>query len=231
MNFKPNVAIYGGAFDPIHMGHLFIIQALIEIFSFKKVMIIPSGESLTKKMKASAFHRLNCLKIALKNEANIEINDFEIKQKGPHFTYSTLSHLREKEKLENREITFILGSDQFSQIESWFQFPEVLFQSNWIIFNRKGDSIESLEKTKSKLISQGVLKPLKKSSLTTAAFKESYETDAHTQVHFADIPLPECSSSDIRKELAIFGELKKPSLFPTNVYDYLKENELYGTKP
>ena len=84
--------IFGGAFDPIHKGHIYMAQKAMEEYALDRILIVPSGHSPNKTENAmTAFnHRYNMCKLAAEAVPGIEVSDIEIKDESTSYTYMTL---------------------------------------------------------------------------------------------------------------------------------------------
>ena len=105
--------IIGGTFDPIHEGHILIAKEAMSECKLDRVVFMPTGNSYMKENVSPAIHRLNMLKVALKNYPEFEISDIEIKRKGNTYTCETIKYL--KETIDD-ELFFIIGSDTLYSI-------------------------------------------------------------------------------------------------------------------
>ncbi len=129
------IGIFGGTFDPIHNGHLITAQSVKEIRNLEKIIFIPAFISPHKQDKhaSKAEHRLNMLRLAIKEIPFFECSDFEIKQHNISYTIDTL---REFKKYYD-EIDLIIGYDNIFQFHSWKEPDEILELANIIVLKRK----------------------------------------------------------------------------------------------
>lgn len=147
------IGIFGGTFDPIHNGHLYIAYEAERQLGLDKVIIIPSGTPPHKKSSkvTDANVRLEMVKIAAKRYVNFEVDDYEVKKEGRSYTCETLKHYREVYK--DSELYFILGADSLINIDTWKNVDEIVSYATLIVFKRPGykssdikDKIEEVEK-------------------------------------------------------------------------------------
>ena len=113
----PLVGLFGGAYDPIHNGHLMIADSLTNKLKLDQLIFIPTGISVTDKNLTSADHRLNMIKLALTN-SKLNVSTYEIDKSlnaEKSFTFSTLEHFFKKNNAIN---FFIMGSDNFLKINT-----------------------------------------------------------------------------------------------------------------
>ena len=129
------VGIFGGTFDPIHLGHLITAQSVKEIRELEKIIFIPAFISPLKSdvKTSSPEDRLNMIKLAIKDVSFFDYSDMEIKMGGVSYTIDTLREL--KKKYEN--IEFIIGYDNIFSFHTWKDPDEILKLSKIIVLKRK----------------------------------------------------------------------------------------------
>ena len=212
----PPIAVFGGAFDPVHTGHLGVIDYLKSEGGFREVWVLPTGDRNPKKPQVSAEHRLACLKIALARTPDVRIEPIELGPRGPLFTTDTLTALgRPKD-----ELCFVIGTDQFVALEGWKNFPRVLGQCHWLVLERPGVSPEPIRAAFSRYETGGVLR--------RAGSGSAWETLENTFLEIRPVRTPLLSSSELRRELALDGMLSDPRRLPPGVDAYLMQHGLYG---
>ena len=129
------VGIFGGTFDPIHLGHLITAQSVKEIRELEKIIFIPAFISPHKSnaVTSSPKDRLNMIKLAIKDIPFFDYSDMEIKMGGVSFTVDTLREL--KKQYENLE--FIIGYDNIFSFNTWKDPDEIMKLSTIIVLKRK----------------------------------------------------------------------------------------------
>ena len=110
------IGVFGGSFDPVHVGHLAIANAALDELGLDRVYFVPARRSPLKQDGpiASAEDRLAMLTAATRDEPRFRVSTIELDRSGPSFTVDTLESLREEGKL-----FLILGSDAYSDFERW----------------------------------------------------------------------------------------------------------------
>lgn len=141
------ITLFGGSFDPIHLGHLRIAEDVREYFSFEKVVFVPSHLSPLKHAhSASPEDRLRMLNLAITDNPHFEISDYEIKKVGRSYTVETISFFKGS---LGYNPGFVVGSDAFLTLKSWKEPENLLNNTNFIVVVRRDDGVEKvLEFTK-----------------------------------------------------------------------------------
>lgn len=139
------VAIYGGTFDPIHLGHLITAQSVLEIRKLDKLIFIPSFISPHKidRVSSSPQHRLNMLKLAIKGISYFDSNSLEIKRGNISYTIDTISALKSKYK----NIELIIGYDNLISFDTWKDPDKILGLVQLVVLRRKVKE-EAIQKNK-----------------------------------------------------------------------------------
>ena len=136
------LGIFGGSFDPIHIGHLIIAEFAREYMGLDKVIFIPVGNpSHREDNLVSAIDRYNMIKIAIENNPNFEVSDIEIKEGKTNYTYDTL--LEVKNRYKNCEIFEIIGEDSADYLHKWKNYDKLLEMCKFLVFRREGFSYKS----------------------------------------------------------------------------------------
>ena len=150
---KQRIGIFGGAFDPIHNGHLIVAKNILDSLCLEKIVFVPTGDAPHKNIKSDKKNRLDMLKLALENKINFEIDEYEINKSGKSYTSETIRYFKEKNPYA--EIYLIIGSDEFIKIETWHEMNYVLENCILIIalrpdFDNKNFLLDYLRRIKRK---------------------------------------------------------------------------------
>lgn len=121
-----NIAIFGGAFNPVHSGHIHLVDELCGLNSFDKVLLIPTANPPHKSSSGliSGEHRINMLNLAFSDFDNVEISTIEFESTEKSYTYHTLEKL--KKLYPNDTLTLLIGSDQLFNFDKWYKYDEIL---------------------------------------------------------------------------------------------------------
>jgi nicotinate-nucleotide adenylyltransferase len=139
------VGVYGGSFDPVHLGHVLPVEETRERLALDRVLYVPAYQPPHKlaSPSASAHHRFAMLALALERYPNLLLSDFEVARGGTTYTIETLRHLRAQDV--DREILLVLGSDSLEQIETWRSFREILDEFRLVVVARESAPRARLE--------------------------------------------------------------------------------------
>jgi len=138
---KSRQAIFGGSFDPVHRGHLAMATLARERLHLDGLTFVPCSVSPFKKgTVATGAQRLHMMKLALADSGLdwASVSEFELNRPAPSYSWETARHFSEAHS--EVEWHWILGTDQWNQIEHWAQ-PETLRELlHFIVFSREGDA-------------------------------------------------------------------------------------------
>lgn len=133
------IAIYGGSFNPMHIGHEKIVDYVLNNLNMDKIIIIPVGiPSHRENNLEQSDTRLKICKEIFKGNKKIEVSDIEIKSEGKSYTYDTLLKLMGLYG-ENNEFFEIIGEDSLKSLKTWKNYEELLKICKFIVFRRKDD--------------------------------------------------------------------------------------------
>ncbi len=193
------IGILGGAFNPIHFGHLFIAKEAMDIFSLKKIIFVPTGNPVFPKEDLLNKHiRSDFVKTAVSEEKHFEVSLFEVERDIPSFFINTLKHF----KTEQNEIFVIIGEDAFLQFHRWRLPEEILNISSLIVAKRYEGNFE---KTKN--------------------YVEKRFSTFKSKIHFLPHPLFPISSTLIRKRIK--EEKSISYLLPKKIEEIIVKNGYY----
>jgi nicotinate-nucleotide adenylyltransferase len=200
---KKTVGIFGGSFDPIHLGHINLALQLKEIHKLDEVIFFPaycSPHKSKSQSKVDAKHRLQMVKLAIRGIKGFFVNPFEIKKKGISFTIDTVRMLKKDKKYATSHLKLLLSEDSLADFESWKEAEELLDLAPPIVGCRTKKPSEILLHIPKKF-----LQVFKKGITSTK--------------------IMEISSTEIRTRLK--GGLYCGHLLPVKVLDYIHKNKLY----
>lgn len=137
------IGIYGGSFDPVHLGHLLVAQAAIEELGLEKLFFVPAAQSPFKpeKKPADGPTRLRLLRLALAEKTRCEVDDQEISRGGTSFTIDTLRGFAQK--FSGAELYYLIGADNAAKLNQWRDANELAALAEFVAVPRPGGAIAS----------------------------------------------------------------------------------------
>jgi nicotinate-nucleotide adenylyltransferase len=139
------IGIFGGTFDPIHLGHLIVAQQAAEILGLDRVIFIPAGQPPHKggEKLSPARDRLEIVRLAVRGNRLFSVSDIEIRSKRSSYTVNTLKALKSKYKTAG--LFLLLGLDQAVLLSTWKE-PQKLFELATVcVLSRPGYSRNEVE--------------------------------------------------------------------------------------
>lgn len=140
------LCLYQGTFNPIHNAHIEVAKFVHKNFGFDKIVFIPAFKPPHKDDETNndlnPLHRFNMVKLATKPYPYFEVSNIEYKRDSISYTYLTITELYKQFDLTEK-ISFIIGTDAFSKIESWYKADELKKLINFILFVREDDFDET----------------------------------------------------------------------------------------
>lgn len=191
------VCLFGGTFDPPHVGHLIIAETIKESEGFDKMIFVPALLPPHKDDTplSSVEDRLEMLRLSLGNDPDLEVSRVEIQRGGVSYTIDTVREVKRRYGLDRQHITFLMGSDSLVEFHTWKNYKAILRECRVLVASRPG-------------------------------FRPS-RIPPHilSQVRFANMPQIEISSSLIRKRVR--KGLTIRYMVPEPVRTYIFRNRLY----
>ena len=134
------VCLFGGTFDPPHLGHLIIAQTIFEAENFDQIVFVPAYQPPHKNgMKISPVdQRLEMLKIAISENPNFIMSDLEIQRKGLSYSIDTIIEYKKQNNLSSDELFYLMGSDSLKQFKKWKDTKRIIDESRVIVAIRPG---------------------------------------------------------------------------------------------
>ena len=197
------IGIFGGTFNPIHMGHIRLGQLVLDEIKLDKILYIPDNTPPHKSDKdlACGEDRLNMIDISLKDHVDMESSDIELKREGKSYAFETLLEL--KKLYPNDELYLITGADMFLTLDKWRE-PETIFKTaNIIGVPRVKSDFEKMNE-----YAENVIKPMgaKVFMLSQTVFDTA-------------------SSTYVRENIDDYQKIK--DMITPEVYRYITEKGLY----
>lgn len=195
------IGIYGGTFDPPHLGHLILAaEALTQLRLARLLWILtPDPPHKPGHLIAPLPHRLEMLRRALADTPEFEPCTVEMERPGPHYTVETLEKLRAQ--FPEADFVLLMGGDSLRDLPTWHRPADLVSACHMIgVMRRPGDSIEM-------------------------ATLERSLPGLGAKVRFVDAPQLEISSSSIRSRVSTGRHYRY--YLPARVYEYIEQEKLY----
>lgn len=210
------VALFGGTFDPVHLGHTACMQHLVEKMDFSKVVIIPTSQNPLKKdiLPAPNKDRLKMIEIALADfDEEITVDEFEIMKNSPTYSFETLERYKDIYPVES--LYLVMGLDAFEDLDKWKNFEKILEMTNILVVSRppyhRPFGIEDFP--------EGLQEHIYSYDKGFALLKSG------RTIEFVKIKTEDISSTQVRKKLKTGKNID--SLINIEVEKYIIENEVY----
>jgi nicotinate-nucleotide adenylyltransferase len=139
MGAKNRIALYGGTFDPVHIGHLEVARGVSKLFEIEKVLFVPAQMAPHKigRPVTGSIHRYAMLALATQHDPELAVSTFELDAPDRRYTVETIEHFQH-EFDDSTELFFIMGADSWSEITTWRQWERLLTMTNHIVVTRPG---------------------------------------------------------------------------------------------
>lgn len=216
------IGILGGTFNPIHNGHLKIAELLLERLNLDKILFVPANIPPHKDDRGiiGAKHRLEMVRLAIRNNPRFELSTIEIERGGASYTIDSLKEL-EGIYGKDAELFFITGIDAFLDIETWKDADALLSHYNFVVIPRpsfrykdlKGIAIINLPEDKLIALDEERMDFLK------------LPLKGKNHLYLLAMPHIDISSKDIRSRIDLKKEIKY--FLPESVELYIIKNKLY----
>lgn len=214
---QKRIGIFGGTFDPVHMGHLIVARKLLNEFSISTILFIPALVPPHKSQPvADYFHRIAMLEDALASETGMSVSSIESERTTPSYTIDTILEL--KKRMGQQNLFFIIGSDAFLELHLWHRYKDLLSETFFIVVARPGIAMNKLHTEIERLPGDYKYYPEKRlwkrsDSCVIYYFAGVYETVSSTRVR------------DMLKQGKDVSDI-----LPEKVYSYIKKHQLYGAR-
>lgn len=202
LQLKEKVGIFGGTFDPIHIGHLLTAQSVLDEFKLDKILFIPAAlppHKINIEI-TSAFDRYQMVYLAIKDNEAFEISSIELARQGPSYTIDTVKELLALDG-DKREYYFLAGADVIRDLPTWENIRELITLCPFIAVTRQGSEADF------------------------EALKEFFGSKGKNRIYRLHTPELEISSTEIRKKVKKGFSIDY--IVPKEVVAYIKTKDLY----
>ncbi len=206
------LGIFGGTFNPIHIGHLRAAEEVRESLGLERIIFVPSYLPPHKELShnVTGARRLEIVEMALKSNPFFEVSSFEVDSGGNSYSIKTIEHIKE---LYGCTPYFILGRDAFNEISSWYQAQRLFDLAHFIVMSRPGAPVCPLSDV------------LGEEATHFTATPRGFINDRGNEIIFVEVTSYAVSSSGIRELCKKDRSIRY--LVPEEVHDYIRKEKIY----
>jgi nicotinate-nucleotide adenylyltransferase len=193
------VGLFGGTFDPVHIGHLILAETCREACSLDVVRFVVAGEPPHKgRPRTAAKHRVEMVELAIAGNAAFDVSTVELDRPGPHYSFETLERITAESPGD--DLFFLIGADSLADLPGWRRPERICELASLIVVNRPGTPEEVLH--------------------------SFVPPEGSKPFHHVTMPDVGVASRDIRRRVAEGKSVRY--LIPRAVEVYLQEHRLYA---
>lgn len=195
------LAMLGGTFDPVHIGHLVLAEAACEQLGLDRLIFVPTGVPWRKSHReiTPAPQRLEMLRLAVADNPRFEVSTLEIEREGPSYSEVTLGALRDANP--GCELFFILGRDALADLPNWHDPSAVVGLATLVVADREGEQ--------------------------SSAPDNSALARLNARIVSVKMPVIGVSSTEVRERVAAGRSVRY--LVPGAVAEYIESHGLYAS--
>ena len=202
---KKKTVLFGGTFDPIHLGHTIVADDAAEHIGAEKVVFIPAKRSPLKNFlpESSDHDRLAMIALAIAGNKMFQVSDCELKKTEPSYTTETIRQFR-ADYGSDTSIYWLTGADSIGELPYWYEIGRLIDECNLCVMYRAGFAVPDFAGFKA-ILGAGRVEKLQRNVIQT--------------------PLIDISSTEIRKRLATSQDVT--DMLDPQVADYIRKHGLY----
>lgn len=212
------IAMLGGSFNPIHIGHLILADSVCKNLGYDKILFVPTANPPHKELSCdvASSDRFEMTRLAVFGDGRFEAEGCEIERGGVSYTYDTICFLEQKyASVLTGKIGLVMGEDLIADYDKWYRAPELAQKADLILAVRPKDSELKAEFQNSPTEKYGK-KPMQGVNRENFPFPHK----------IVENPRIELSSSEIRQKIAEDGAWRY--LVSERVFEYIIERNLYA---
>jgi nicotinate-nucleotide adenylyltransferase len=200
------VGIFGGTFDPVHLGHLILAEQCREQGRLDQVWFVPAPRPPHKQVQPlTRFEqRVEMIQLAIAGQPAFRVEEIEKERTGPSFTVDTVAELRRRHPTDDFHL--LVGSDTLAEIHTWYEPVRLLEMVGLLVMTRPGHPTRTADQVRASL---------------------HLPESATVRLQVVDSPLIDIASRDVRARAAAGRSLRY--LLPRAVEVYVMEKHLYRT--
>ncbi|MGL4464854.1 MAG: nicotinate-nucleotide adenylyltransferase [Planctomycetia bacterium] len=221
MATSPRIGVFGGSFDPIHLGHLLLLETAREQLGFDHVVVLPTAVSPWKvdRTVAAAEQRLDMARLATAGNDGAVVSDWEARRAGVSYTVDALRELHDQRP--DAALVLLVGSDNLAGLPLWKDAREIVRLAAVAAAGRPGASSEGT--TVEEVAPTAAALARRFADVFGAAWTPA--DAAAVRVHRLQMPAVEISSRDVRARVAAGRSIRYR--VPDAVAAYIAEHGLY----
>ena len=192
-----STCLYGGTFDPPHLGHLAIAEYIRDNLAIETVLFIPVyiAPQKIKRSVSSVEDRLKMLQLAISDHSGLQISEVEIQRKGVSYSIDTIRQIKEEMDIRSKNLYLLIGADSLLEFHTWRDPGKILEESNVLVAGRPGFDIREVSE------------------------------EFRNRIQIVSAPLIDISATMIRRRIREGKSIR--SLVPAPVEDYILRKGLY----
>ena len=192
------ICVFGGTFNPFHIGHYEILKALQSDESVEKILLMPDRlpPHKTSEFLIDDETRIEMCRLASKDFPKCQLCLIEFEREGKSYTVDTVKLL--KERYPHKDFAFAIGGDMFVSFKLWRKYEELIKMLSFFVFNRSATDLEEFHNVFEELTEEGM------------------------KIILKDDIIPAVSSTELRQEFE-----NNKDLIPEKIYKFLRERGVY----
>jgi len=216
--------VFGGTFNPIHNGHLMVVERAIQRFFLDRLYIVPCRVPPHKfpAFLAPAAERLRMIQLALPADTRYRLSDAEIQRNGPSYTIDTVNHFKTR-IIPDATLFLIMGMDAFLEIHTWKSYRRLLDAAQPVVVSRRVEGGMPTSAEVSRM--DGYIRRRFSGDYDFVEETFCWQRAGDNYIHLLPTQPIDISSSQIRRRIRAGKEIT--SLVPPKVNAYIEQKELY----
>jgi len=222
--FLKRIGLFGGTFNPIHMGHVQVIREVKKKFGLDKIFLIPSAFPPHKETEGiiDGLDRIEMIRLSFSDDPDFVVSDVELKRSGFSFTIDTVRHFKSILP-ENTKLYFIVGLDAFLEVDTWKSYKDLFLLIPFIVMSRAATGQRDTDLQWKHL--ESYIKSKISDGYRHSASRSCYIHDVKQPIFLFEVTPMEISSTEIRERIRKGRTIK--SLVTEPVEDLIKTKGLY----
>jgi nicotinate-nucleotide adenylyltransferase len=223
MGRPKRIALYGGTFDPVHVGHIAVARELTKLLALDEVLFIPAHIAPHKRQRqvTPALQRYAMLALATQSEPLLCVSTIELDEPTKPYTVETLARMQAMLGPE-AQLFFVMGADSWVDIRTWREWERVLELTNHVVVARPGYELSTEHVTpaiRERVVDLRGLGP--------DAIRREIDDNEGTKIYVTDAVVMDVSATTIRELVSKGQSRDAASLLPPSVAEFIEKYRLY----